>query len=256
MITWHFRAEWYAHAPRLEVLATPAAGRELVAWRAAPENVKVHFGAFHGEIIAESVLAYCMGWARGFFRPVPASGMWPRKWLGGCCFMLEGTKAVIAGYGKIGKAIGRRLEASGVGVRGFGRSGIAQMEEAMREADWFIMALPGDTGTDGFLDTRRLALLKPSCVVVNIGRGNAIDEDALAAALSSGRIAAAYLDVFRDEPTQLAAAAGCTGLASDKARAALPTLTAMPHSSAFAPDYIARCFKELHDEGLLPSRQR
>ena len=51
-VVWHFRKEWYSRAPGLKVLATPAAGRELVAWREAPAGVKVHFGAFHGPIIS------------------------------------------------------------------------------------------------------------------------------------------------------------------------------------------------------------
>lgn len=251
VVTWHFESAWYGLAPQLRVVATPAAGRELVAWRDAPQGVEVHFGAFHGDIIAESVVAFCMAWARGFFRAPPQSGIWPREWLGGKCFTLAGTKAVIAGYGKIGKAIGAKLSALGVAVSGFGRRNIGGLPEAMATADWFIMALPSDTGTDDFLDAARIALLPPKCAVVNVGRGNAIDENALRTALETGRIAAAYLDVFKNEPTVLSVkpsdGANSCGLWDSK----LPNLIAMPHSSAFSPDYIRRCFKELHDEGLL-----
>lgn len=241
VITWRFDKEWYSLAPSLRLVATPAAGRELVAWQDAPDGVTVHFGKFHGEIIGESVAAFCLAWARGFFRMPPVTGIWPRKWLGDKCFTLSGTKAVIAGYGTIGKAIGRKLATLGVSVQGFSRANLALMPDAMADADWFIMALPSDTGTDNFLDAARLALLPSKCAVVNIGRGNAIDEDALRRALVEGRIAAAYLDVFKNEPTVLSSSSCAKGLWDS----GTPNLIAMPHSSAFSPDYIRRCFDEL-----------
>ena len=66
-VVWHFKKEWFARATKLKVLATPAAGRELVAWRDAPKDVKVHFGSFHGPIISETVLGFLLAWTRGFF---------------------------------------------------------------------------------------------------------------------------------------------------------------------------------------------
>ena len=253
VVTWHFEKEWYSLAPNLRLLATPAAGRELIAWRDAPDDVKVHFGEFHGKIIAESVIAFCLAWARGFFRPVPQTGIWPRQWLGDKCYTVSGTKAVIAGFGRIGKAIGEKFAALGVEVCGFGRKNLADMPKAMADADWFVMALPSDTGTDNFLDERRIALLPPKCAVINIGRGNSIDELALRRALSDGRLAAAYLDVFKNEPTVLVRdpdASNRTGGFWNEA-ATLPNLIAMPHCCAFSPDYMKNCFKELVDEGLV-----
>lgn len=270
VITWHFKREWYGVARRLKVLATPAAGRELIAWRDAPEGVKVHFGAFHGAIMAESVVAFCMAWARGFFRRPPESGMWPREWLGGLCYTLAGTKAVVAGYGRVGRAVGEKLSLLGVEVKGISRSNIDELPDAARSADWFILALPSDTGTDDFLDAKLLKMLPRRAVVVNVGRGNAIDERALARALETGRIAGAYLDVFKNEPTVLNAGAGKAGgalnhegavggsraksLVSDAPlfqSSSIPTLISMPHSSAFAPQYLRMAFKELFDDGLL-----
>lgn len=255
-ITWHFEKDWYGLSPSLRVLATPAAGREFIAWRDAPAGVTVHFGAFHGAIIAESVAAFCLGWARGFFRKPPTTdggGMWPRTWLGDKCFTVAGTKAVIAGYGRIGRAIGEKLAALGVSVAGFGRGNIAEMPAAMADADWFVMALPGDTQTDGFLDSGRIAMLPRRCAVVNVGRGNAIDETALRSALMEGRIAAAYLDVFRNEPTLLSGGLGDSsgGCGLWNQATAPGSLIAMPHSSAFSPDYVRRCFDELASVGLL-----
>ena len=105
VVTWLFRKEWFALAPRLELLATPAAGRELLP-ETGPAGVKVHFGGFHGRIMAESAVGFMMAWARGFFHPALGKARWPRKELADSCYTLAGTKAVIAGYGKVGKAIG------------------------------------------------------------------------------------------------------------------------------------------------------
>ena len=84
--------------------------------------------------------------------------------------------------------------------------------------------------------------------VVNIGRGNAIDEHALADALASGKIAAAYLDVFKDEPTQLnPGGPSRQGILANPP----PNLIAMPHSSAFSPEYVRAAIKELKDDGCI-----
>jgi lactate dehydrogenase-like 2-hydroxyacid dehydrogenase len=92
-------------------------------------------------------------------------------------------------------------------------------------------------------------------VVINVGRGNSIDEYALVSALRAGRIAGAYLDVIKDEPSAGAAPRSVISRELAKgaaARSDLPkNLVLMPHSSAFSPDYIKRCFMELKDDGLI-----
>lgn len=258
VITWHFNKEWYDLAPRLKVLATPGAGRELVAWADAPEAVRVHFGGFHGAIIAESVVGFMFAWAHGFFRPELGTSRawaksWPRALLGDKCSLVAGSKAVIAGYGRIGRAIGAKLEALGVEVEGFSRKNIAALPRSLKKADWLVLALPSDTGTDGFLDTKLIAKLPPRCVVVNIGRGNAVDEAALLDALRRGRLAGAYLDVFHNEPGPLnkVGSASKGGILAAP-RSKLPSnLVCMPHSSAFCGEYLKMCFKELIDDGLV-----
>ena len=261
-VVWHFKKEWYARATKLQVLATPAAGRELVAWRDAPKGVKVHFGSFHGPIISETVLGFLLAWTRGFFWKGP---MWPREKLSEHCGDLEGSTAVIAGFGRIGRAIAARLEPFGVECFGITRHGIFTLENfhegcstsekipspLLRRADWFIIALPSDTNTDDFLDARLIRRLPKKCVVVNVGRGNAVDEDALLAAIKEGRLAGAYLDVFKHEPTALNPRIGPRGKGLAAAKNVPWNLIRMPHACAFSSRYMKECFKELKSECLL-----
>lgn len=256
-IVWHFKEEWFARARSLKVLATPAAGREFVP-SSGPKGVKIHFGAFHGAIMAETVLAFVLARAHGFFFKGP---LWPRSVLAEHCTDVAGSRAVVAGFGKVGRAIGNKLSAFGVEVYGVSRSGIyppvgkampfsrKRLESLAAKADWFVLALPGDTGTDDFLDAGLIAALPRRCVVVNVGRGNSIDEKALARALKTEKIAGAYLDVFKYEPTVLNPGRPPKGLAGEKG---IPcNLVRTPHSSAFSPGYLKACFKELKDEGLI-----
>ncbi len=252
------------------MLATPAAGRELVAWRDAPNGVTIHFGAFHGPIISETVLGFILAWTRGFFWKGP---MWPRAELSEHCGDLEGTTAVIAGFGKIGRAIAERLAPFGVTCHGITRHGVYTLP-AFREtesgnqikqsnkktlkqfslyskADWFIMALPSDTGTDDFLDDKMIRRLPKKCVVINIGRGNSVDEDALLAALREGRLAGAYLDVFKQEPTALNPKLGRSGKGLAAMKSVPWNLVRMPHSCAFSTRYMKECFRELERDGML-----
>ena len=261
-VVWHFKKEWFASAPQLKVLATPAAGRELVAWRDAPKGVKVHFGSFHGPIISETVLGFLLAWTRGFFWKGP---MWPREELAEHCGDLEGTTALIAGFGRIGRAIAERLEPFGVECFGITRHGVFTLADfhkgrptakkipipLLRRADWFILALPSDTGTDDFLDARLIRRLPKKCVVVNVGRGNAVDEDALLAAIKEGRLAGAYLDVFKHEPTALNPRIGPRGKGLAAAKRVPWNLIRMPHACAFSSRYMKECFRELAREGVL-----
>ena len=235
VITWFFDEAWFAKAPHLKVLATPSAGRELLP-KTGPKGVTVHFGGFHGRIMAESAVGFMLAWARGFFLP-ELKAPWKRPEVCDKCYMLEGSQAVIVGYGKVGKAIGDKLELLGVKVAGFRRANLKDLPKAAKTADWLVMAMPGDTGTDGFLNKEIIAKLPPKCVIVNVGRGSAIDESALFDALRRGRLAGAYLDVRREEP--------------QKRLTKVPNLILQPHSAAASPDYLRSCFRELKDERLI-----
>lgn len=246
VLCWEFRKEWFACAPRLRVLATPSAGRELLPSDAdLPRGVVKYHGGFHGEIMAETVLAYMLAWCRGLYPAYDwqrrADDLWPRTAFGERCFSLAGTKAVILGYGRIGHAIARRLKALGVAFTGIRRRNARTLPGAVADADWLICVLPSDTGTDNIVDAALLRRMKRTAVLINIGRGNAVDEAALADALRRRRLAAAFLDVFKREP-----------LAPDSPLAEnLPGLYRFPHGAAFSPRYLELFFRELKARGAL-----
>ena len=260
-VVWNFKPEWFARAPRLRMLATPAAGQEFVPTK-GPKGVRIHFGHFHGKFIAESVAAFMLAWARGFFAvgQAPAAVRdWPRTWLSDRCAMVGGSQAVLVGFGNVGRAIGEMLERLGVAVTGITRHGVfkgarrprrtdpAWAKRALGQADWLVLALPSTTGTDDYLDAKLIRRLPRKCVVINVGRGNSVDEKALCAALGTKRLAGAYLDVRKHEPsaTVLETAGYVPELAD------LPNCISMPHSSAFADSYLLDCFRELeHDRCL------
>ena len=247
-ICWEFRKEWFAKAPRLRVLATPGAGRELLPTDGElPDGVRKVHGEFHGAIMSETVIAYMLAWCRGLFTAYDwqkAGGpdnLWRRADFGNYCYSLAGTKAVILGYGNIGRATGKKLKSLGVSVKGIRRRNIAELPDAVSDADWLICVLPSDTGTDNMVDARLLRRMKKSAVIVNVGRGNSIDEAALADALRNRRIAAAFLDVFKKEPLTQE-----SPLSAD-----VPGLFRYPHGSAFSPEYLKFFFHELAVNGFL-----
>jgi phosphoglycerate dehydrogenase-like enzyme len=248
VICWEFRKEWFAKAPHLRVLATPGAGRELLpADVELPKGVvKVH-GEFHGAIMSETVIAYMLAWCRGLFtaynwqKTKGTENLWRRADFGNYCYSLAGTKAVILGYGNIGRATGKKLKALGVSVKGIRRRNINELSTVVKDADWLICVLPSDTGTDNIVDAKLLREMKKSAVIVNVGRGNAIDEKALADVLGQRKIAAAFLDVFKKEPLTTE-----SPLAKD-----VPGLFRYPHGSAFSPDYLKLFFRELKTRGFL-----
>jgi phosphoglycerate dehydrogenase-like enzyme len=248
-VVWRFRADWYDSAPRLRHLFTPSAGRE--PFDADPSGrVALHFGRFHGALMAESLLGMVLFMNRKLGAAVAAQAerRWDRSPYSHCR-RLHGQVALIIGFGAIGQQCGRLLAALGMVVHGVRRRAgppsppavrlftPEQRLEALALADHVALVLPGDTGTDHFLDASAFAAMKPSATVYNLGRGNAIDPDALTAALRTGRIAGAFLDVVPDEPLPASSPLWTT-----------PNLQLTPHASAISGDYLDLYFDELARE--------
>jgi phosphoglycerate dehydrogenase-like enzyme len=142
---------------------------------------------------------------------------------------LAGATATIVGYGRIGREIARRLNAFGMHVIGISRSGRAgnsahldahydafrpssetvdatelvtpdRLTEAMGRADFVVVVVPLTEQTRGMVDAQAITAMKPGAVLINVARGGIVDEAALLAAVRSGAIGGAVLDVFDDEP--------------------------------------------------------
>jgi glyoxylate reductase len=117
-----------------------------------------------------------------------------------------GATLGVVGYGRIGRAVARRGAGFGMRVLHHSRhpSGepgyMEDLDSLIARSDIVTLHLPLDEGTRRLFDERRLALMKPTAVLVNTSRGPIVDEEALAAALEEGRIFAAGLDVFENEP--------------------------------------------------------
>lgn len=119
---------------------------------------------------------------------------------------LAGSKALLLGYGAIGKLIEARLTAFDVAVIKVRRSpgadtlGPDQWRARLAEFDWVILAVPATPETDAMIGANELAAMKPDAVLLNIARGAVVDQAALIDALREKRIAAAFLDVTTPEP--------------------------------------------------------
>lgn len=251
-LTWAFRQEWFARAPELRYIFSCAAGRDFHRLE-PPSGVTLRYGTFHGPLMAETVLGLMLAFNRGIltaYRHQLEGDVWPRPALYGTMRLLHGSHAVILGFGHIGQTIGRTLKPFGVRVTGvrrnpkarprwFGKDdrlvAMEQLDAALPEADHLIVVLPSDTGTDRMLDAARLARLPRRAVIYNVGRGNCIDEQALAKALKQGVLRGACLDVFAKEPLTEA-----SPLAEN-----LPGLVRLPHASAFADEYLDRHIDEV-----------
>lgn len=124
---------------------------------------------------------------------------------------ITGSTACVIGLGSIGTELATRLRALGVrvvGVRQQARPHPAvdelytsdQLRQAVGQADHVILTAPAQPDGQPLLDATVLAAMKPGAYVYNVGRGSLIDEKALVAALQSGQLAGAGLDVFATEP--------------------------------------------------------
>ncbi|WP_411277403.1 2-hydroxyacid dehydrogenase, partial [Gaiella sp.] len=111
---------------------------------------------------------------------------------------LEGKTVLIIGSGRIGRETARLVEAFGAVPVLAGRD--ADLDALLGEADIVSLHVPLTAGTSHLIDGRRLALMKPSAVLINTARGPVVDEAALATALRSGALAGAGLDVYEHEP--------------------------------------------------------
>ncbi len=148
---------------------------------------------------------------------------------------LVGQTALVYGLGSIGSEIARLARALGLKVIGVRRSAMKpgdpvdelhppqQLDALLPRADWLIIASPLTAETRGMVNAERLARLPRGAHIINIGRGEIVDEAAMIEALRAGQLGGAYLDVFEKEP-----------LPAESPLWDLPNVLISPHNSAAA----------------------
>jgi glyoxylate reductase len=131
---------------------------------------------------------------------------------------LHGSTVGIVGFGRIGRAVGRRLEGFGCEILHTSRSGGVPLEELLERSDFVTVHSPLTPETRGLIGDEALGRMKPTAYLVNTARGPIVDTEALGRALRAGGIAGAALDVTDPEP-----------LPGDHPLLGAPNLLVLPH---------------------------
>lgn len=153
---------------------------------------------------------------------------------------LCGQEVAVLGTGAIGQEIARLAKAFRMKTTGVNRSGhdaahfdviytMAEIEEAVKEADFIVAVLPSTPETVGLLQPEHFEAMKPSAAFINIGRGDLVSELTLLSAVNDEEIAHLYLDVFTQEP-----------LPESHPFWRHPSITVTPHISSMSKEYIPR----------------
>jgi phosphoglycerate dehydrogenase-like enzyme len=218
-ISWSLRGEQIKAARKLRwIHSTAAAVHQLMTPEMRASNVVVtNARDVHGPVVAEHAVALAFALAKRLPQAVKhqqqkhwaqhelwSAGPRPRE--------LNGATMTIVGMGGIGKPLAKLAKSLGmrvVGVREHTdrRSEIAdtvysfdELDQALREGDFIVLAVPVTPKTHHLMNAARLAQLKPDAYLINVGRGVLIDEDALVKALQERSFAGAALDVTTQEP--------------------------------------------------------
>lgn len=216
--------------PQLEIIANFGVGYDGVeVGHAAKKGIAV---SNTPDVLTEEVADTAVGLLLNTLRQLPQAEQWLRqgRWNREGAFplsplSLRGRSVGLYGLGRIGLAIAKRLEAFGVSIAYHTRSPREGLSYAYHPTlvgmagvvDTLVVIVPGTEATRRTVDAEVLAALGSNGVLINVGRGSTVDEQALIAALQAGVIAGAGLDVFENEPQV------------PEALVALPNVSLLPH---------------------------
>jgi lactate dehydrogenase-like 2-hydroxyacid dehydrogenase len=201
-----------ARFPKLEIVSSFGVGYDHVdAAYARDHNIVV---TNTPDVLTEEVADIAMGLliatVREFIKAdrYLRSGLWTTQNFPLTVGSLRDRKVGMVGMGRIGQAIGRRLEASQVPVvyhsrkpaEGVSYKHYPDLIEMAKAVDTLVVIVPGGAATNKMINADVMKALGPRGVIINVARGTVVDEQALIAALKSGTILAAGLDVFEKEP--------------------------------------------------------
>ena len=202
-----------SRAPSLRWVQLPMAGVNLISgtdlWKSPGILVTSAVGANAGPV-AEYVLMAMLGLAKNARRMFASqdAGQWDRFELG----LLRGKTLGIVGFGAIGREVAGM--AGGFGMRILATKRRLEPEarlpdwvlpsdqigRLLQESDYVVLSVPATPETIGMIGPEQMAAMRPSAHLINVSRGDVVDEPALIDALQQGRLAGAALDVFRTEP--------------------------------------------------------
>lgn len=221
VIAWNVPVDVLDRAERLCWYHMGAAGVEHVINQEGFRDRKLVLTNSSG-IAAPNMAEHAMALMLAFARMLPTlersqrERHWQDWYAGVNSFELGGQTLVLAGLGAIGQEIARRAKAFGMHVIGVRRSAggavpanvdvvvaIDELDTALARADHVINTLPFTPDTGKFFDENRFAAMKQGAYFYNLGRGTTVDEPALIAALESGHLAGAGLDVTDPEPLEI-----------------------------------------------------
>ena len=232
MVTFRVPRDLPSRAPRLRWVHLMSAGAEHALDTGIMEQGKVmltNSSGIHGTTIGEYILASMLAYAHQLHVALRAQSR--HQWVSGGHFMrnaqdLRGRTLGIIGYGSIGRETGRVAEAFGMEVLALKRNpgehadpgwcapnvgdpegripkrwfGPEQRRELVALSDYIVVTLPLTPHTRHFLGAAEFAVARPGAYVVNVGRGEVIDQNAMIDALKAGRLGGAGLDVVVPEP--------------------------------------------------------
>ena len=194
----------------IEWVQTFNAGLDHPGYRAiAARGIRIGASSAQAVAISEYAFAHVLDLYQGLAerRAAQAAGEWKQLPFR----EIAGTRWLLVGYGNIGREIGKRAGAFGAHVIGVRRSGapaphadevctMSELPDRLGDADVVVLCCPHSSETDRLVDAGFLAAMKQGAVLVNVARGGVVDDAALLAALDSGRVGTAVLDVFEPEP--------------------------------------------------------
>jgi D-3-phosphoglycerate dehydrogenase len=231
-------------APQLRVVGRAGVGIDNVDVDAATQQGVVVMNTPGGNTVSTAELSFAM--ILSLARKVPqayasmAAGKWDRKQFQGT--ELSGKTLGVLGLGRIGGEVAKRALAFGMKVKAYdpfltearakamGIELAGDIDNVYRDADFITVHMPVTDQTRGMLNAAAFARMKPKVCLVNCARGEIIVEKDLLAALDSGKVAAAALDVFTAEP-----------LAADSPFRTHPAITLTPHLGASTQEAQEKC---------------
>lgn len=213
-------------APNLKYIVVPAVGYEWVDtdYAASKGITTLNCPTFNSQAVAEHAISLLMAVNRNLITGTDElrAGKWnPQALVGN---ELAGKKLGLIGYGNAGTRIEKIATVLGLGVSYINsKSTAGEVDTLISNSDFVIICAPLNDSTRNLIDERRLNLLKSTAILVNVGRGAILDQNALIELLKNKKIRGAGLDVFDGEPLTGVPSATIVELAK------LPNVVATPH---------------------------